>query len=131
MTNQTTKPVCYLSGRITGNPRASQEFAIVRNVLTEAGWIVLDPTILPQGLTPEQYMAIDLAMLREAQVLVRLDGWELSIGARIEDELASYCGIPRMPQNAIICLDVSNETSVTIGKKARDFLRAVTVEAEG
>lgn len=69
MTNQTTKPVCYLSGRITGNPAAEREFAIARTVLTDAGWIVLDPTALPKGLTPEQYMAIDLAMLREAQVM--------------------------------------------------------------
>lgn len=125
MTNQKTRPVCYLSGPIGKDTNAWQRFAVVRQVLTDAGWIVLDPTVLPEGLTHEQYMAIDTTMMAQAQVLVRLDGWQQSPGARIEDELAAYNGMPRLDKDAVICLDVSRETSRTITETARRFLRGL------
>lgn len=60
--------------------------------LEKQGWIVINPATLPLGLRQEQYMDICLAMVRSADYVVMLDGWEQSTGANAEYALAISLG---------------------------------------
>ena len=56
------------------------------------GFTVLNPAVLPDGLAPEQYMPICMAMLEQAEGIYLLEGWEDSPGARLEWQYALYQG---------------------------------------
>lgn len=84
----------YLSGPMTGKPdwgRAA--FNAAEEKYRRLGYKVLNPAILPTDLRAEAYMPICLAMLREADVIVMLEGWEMSTGARMERRYAEYLKI--------------------------------------
>ena len=87
----TNKPrgVVYLSGPITDVPNYWEAFEKAEDFLTSLGWIVLSPAKHPKGLTNEQYMRIDFAMIDVADVVLFLPGWEDSRGAMLEMQ---YCG---------------------------------------
>ncbi|WP_432704347.1 DUF4406 domain-containing protein [Escherichia coli] len=53
-----------------------------------AGNIVLNPAVLPDGLSQQQYMSICIPMLMCADVIYLLEGWEDSAGARAEYAMA-------------------------------------------
>lgn len=61
--------------------------------MLDDGHIVLNPANLPDGLTQAQYMDICCAMLRCANGVLLLDGWEQSSGARAERALAEKLGL--------------------------------------
>ena len=84
----------YLSGRITGNRRYKEEFAEARRRCEEAGYIVLDPSVLPEGMDAADYARICLAMLDSADRVAMLPDWEMSQGATQERRYALYCGKP-------------------------------------
>jgi hypothetical protein len=88
----TNKPrgIVYLSGPITGVPNYWEAFEKAEDYLTSLGWAVLSPAKHPQGLTNEQYMRIDLAMIDVADVVLFLPGWEDSLGARLERNYCTY-----------------------------------------
>ena len=84
----------YLSGPMTGKPdwgRAA--FNAAEEKYRRLGYKVLNQAILPTDLRPEAYIPICLAMLREADMIVMLDGWEDSQGARMEARYAAYLKI--------------------------------------
>jgi len=56
--------------------------------LGSKGHVVLNPALLPDGLTQAEYMDICLSMLRCADAVFMLRGWEKSAGARAENALA-------------------------------------------
>ena len=87
--------VVYLSGPITGAPYAKENFKAAEERLTEMGFIVLNPTKLPKGLTNEQYMRIDFAMLDSADGIFYLPHAERSPGSVVE---AIYCDYIKKPQ---------------------------------
>ena len=79
----------YIAGPMSGLPdfnRAAFNHAHV--LLGSKGHIILNPALLPDGLSQAEYMDICLAMLRCADGIYMLEGWEHSAGARAENALA-------------------------------------------
>lgn len=82
----------YIAGRISGYEHYKEHFARAEKELKEDGFIVLNPSVLPPGLTQEEYMRICIPMLNICDGIFMLKGWELSVGARIEHSLAVQAG---------------------------------------
>lgn len=87
--------VIYLAGPITGKPNYQFAFDAAAFALRAQGWIVLSPVELPKGLTEAAYMDICLAMVRNADAILLLDGWEDSVGATCERALAQKLNLAR------------------------------------
>ena len=79
----------YIAGPMTGykdfNRPAFKAFALK---LSLDGNVVLNPAVLPDGLEQREYMDICCAMIRCADAVFMLRGWEKSAGARAENALA-------------------------------------------
>lgn len=86
----------YIAGKITGDPHYSRKFSIAENSLRNAGFTVLNPAALPEGMKPSDYIRICLAMLDSADGVALLDDWRNSAGAQIEQSIAAYIGLPSM-----------------------------------
>lgn len=82
------KAKIYIAGPISNNPEYKKHFDRVERELNRLDYIVLNPSILPKGLTQEEYMRICIPMLNIADSVYMLKGWEDSVGARIEHALA-------------------------------------------
>ncbi|MDK9607088.1 DUF4406 domain-containing protein [Lelliottia wanjuensis] len=79
----------YIAGPMTGIPEYNRPaFFDAAAQLVDRGHTVLNPATLPNGLTQPQYMDICCAMLRCADAVFLLEGWEQSAGARAERALA-------------------------------------------
>ena len=63
------------------------------NVMQMAGRTPLNPAILPDGLTQAQYMDICFAMIRAADAIYLLKGWQESKGAKAELAYAEKLGL--------------------------------------
>jgi hypothetical protein len=90
--------IAYISGPITGNDNYKAQFAAAQAQLEAKGWTVINPAELdaaiPLGIMEHrEYIQIDLALLRKADCLVLLDGWEESSGANTELAQALTTGI--------------------------------------
>lgn len=84
----------YIAGPMTGYPGYNRTaFFSKAKELMEVGHIVLNPALLPAGLCESEYMDICLAMVRSANAVYLLKGWEESVGARAEHELAQKLGL--------------------------------------
>lgn len=84
----------YIAGPMTGykdfNRPAFKAFALK---LSLDGNVVLNPAVLPDGLEQREYMDICCAMLRCADAVFMLRGWENSDGAIAEHALAKKIGL--------------------------------------
>jgi hypothetical protein len=78
----------YISGKITGDPGYQEKFARVEGELARRGYTVMNPATLPGGFAYEDYMHVCLAMIDVCDVVVLLDDWQESRGARREYEHA-------------------------------------------
>ena len=88
-----TKGTVYLSGKISGDPNYREKFAAAAQELENAGFIVLNPAVLPQeGFSWEAYMRISLAMLDECTSVCFLLDWKDSRGATWEHGRAFATG---------------------------------------
>lgn len=86
--------VVYIAGPITGKENGNKDaFFSAEQALKNAGYTVLNPCCLPAGLSEFQYMDICLAMVRAANIIYMLDGWETSAGATAEYALAEKIGL--------------------------------------
>ena len=85
--------VYYLAGPMTGlEDLGRARFNEAEARLRRDGCKVLNPACLPVDLPGRVYMPICLAMIRESDVVIMLDGWEDSKGARLERDYAIQCG---------------------------------------
>ena len=85
----------YISGPMRGLPDLGfPAFRMAAAEVAAYGHDPLDPSTLPSGLTDAQYMDMDLAMIRSADALLVLPGWEDSRGAQVETAYAAFLGLP-------------------------------------
>ncbi len=83
----------FISGPMTGYAGFNRAaFNDAERTLASQGHVVLNPAELTDGLTQAQYMDICLAMVRCADAIFMLPGWEDSAGARTEHALAEKLG---------------------------------------
>lgn len=79
----------YVAGPITGIPNGnSAAFHLADVKLSNKGFSVLNPALLPAGLEEHEYMDICMAMVRSCDAVYMLEGWEDSLGAQAEYHLA-------------------------------------------
>lgn len=78
----------YIAGKITGFPGYKEKFKAAEDKLKAEGHVVLNPTILPEGFTQEEYLRICRGMIRAVEVVYLLDNWRDSYGARHERDFA-------------------------------------------
>lgn len=86
------KKIIYISGPITGVPYYWKNFEAAEEKLERSGYIVLSPAKLPPGMTNEQYMRINFAMIDTADAVYFLPGWANSQGATLERAYCEYTG---------------------------------------
>ncbi|QQQ14370.1 DUF4406 domain-containing protein [Aeromonas media] len=83
----------FISGPMSGLPNFNRDaFNAEAHRLLGLGHVALNPAILPDGLEQHEYMAICIEMVKMADQLVMLPGWERSAGARAEHALAIKLG---------------------------------------
>lgn len=86
--------IVYIAGAVTGIKDYRKRFGAAENFLTDIGTVVLNPSVLPEGLSShDSYMRITLAMLAEAEVVAFLPCWLGSKGARMEHLRAVELGL--------------------------------------
>ena len=89
----TKKETVYLAGKITGDPCYFSKFYAADQKLKAAGFIVLDPAMLPgEGFSHEAYMHMTAAMLDECSAVCFLPDWKESRGATYEYDRAAALG---------------------------------------
>lgn len=97
----------YIAGGITGVGNYKARFAAAKRMLLREGEDrldstaryygtpradkVLNPAELPEDWPGRVYMDVCLAMIRAADLVVFLPGWEQSRGARFEMKYCRYC----------------------------------------
>lgn len=92
----------YIAGPMTDLPELNRPaFHHASAALTNDGHVVLNPATLPDGLSQFEYMDICLAMLRCADGIYLLQGWELSAGARAEHALAEKLSLRRIYEGSL------------------------------
>lgn len=84
------KPKIYIAGKITGNPNYKSVFAKSQIEFEKKGFIVLNPALLPEGMSPADYMRICFAMIDAADVVAFLPGYNSSSGAQLELQYCIY-----------------------------------------
>ena len=87
--------ILYISGPISSRMDTYKaEFDAAESYLsTWKGHTVLNPAGHPLGLKYEDYLDIDLAMVRAADGIVMLKDWKQSSGAKLELKYAMQIGI--------------------------------------
>lgn len=88
------KTKIYLAGKITGDANYREKFRAGSQTLTDLGYVVLNPAILPDGLSEPGYMRISLTMLEESDMAVFLPDFQESKGALIEQAWCQRTGKP-------------------------------------
>lgn len=91
----------YISGPITGMPDQNRPaFDAAELAIAARGHVPVNPLRVAAHLPPEsdwyEYMRTDVRALLGCDAILLLDGWADSRGARIEENLASTLGIPRI-----------------------------------
>jgi hypothetical protein len=82
----------YISGAITNNPNAKEQFDKAKQTLLELNkkYYPISPMDLPHYHDQKwsSYMREDIKAMMDCQGIYLIEGWEKSKGARIEKELA-------------------------------------------
>ena len=88
--------IVYLAGPITGVENYKDIFNRAAAALEDLGDKVINPATLPQGMPDNLYMPICLGMIKVADMVILLPGWDNSEGARLEKQFADYQKIKTM-----------------------------------
>ena len=89
----------YIAGPISNNPEFKNQFKVAQIILElNDNNIVFNPSTLPAGLSQQEYMSICIPMLYCCDTIYLLKGWENSVGANIEKQLAEQAGMTVMYQ---------------------------------
>ena len=92
----------YIAGKITGDPNYREKFAKAEKELRDMGYtLIMNPAVLPEGFTWDDYMNITLAMLSACNTIYLIDGWEDSRGAQIEAGYAESWKYTTLRQNCL------------------------------
>lgn len=86
----------YISGPITGDPGARWKFDQAAQIIADRGHDYINPARLADTIPNagwDYYIALDLQMLKQADAIVQLPGWEKSPGAKKEHEAALESGL--------------------------------------
>lgn len=104
--------MAYIAGGTTGDEKYKERFAaakewllaeketqeVARGLLKVSQYptadVVLNPAELPEGWPNGLYMDVCLAMIRAADLVAFLPGWEQSRGASLEMQYCRYDGKP-------------------------------------
>ena len=94
----------YISGAITGNDNAEDDFADAWIYLNNKGHNPVSPIDIgcelksKMGREPtwNEYMREDIKALMDCDGIYMLDGWEASSGARLEEHIAMRLEINRI-----------------------------------
>lgn len=87
----------YIAGKISGNETYREEFKRVEDMFK--GNVVLNPSVLPKGLTKEEYAKIDFAMINSSDMVCFLPNFRESEGAMLEYRYCKYIGKKMMEIN--------------------------------
>ena len=117
--------IVYLAGPITGVADYRQRFDMAERKLTDLGYTVLNPAILPEGMSKAAYMRICMAMIESADVVAFMPGWQNSAGARIEADYCFYTGRKTYALELVLLGDME-----TTKKPAAEFKPAGNDERE-
>ena len=112
MSNQQRK-IVYIAGPMSGLPEYNRP-AFNDEALNQQqkGHVVLNPAILPDGLTQQQYMGICIEMVKIADEVIMLPNWVNSQGATAEFHYAMKCGkVIRQAEDGFAWYPTSPETA--------------------
>lgn len=76
----------YIAGKITGVENYKERFNNKAEQLRKMGYIVMNPSVLPQGFKHHEYLHINKAMIDVCDIIYFMDCWVESPGAKIELE---------------------------------------------
>jgi hypothetical protein len=75
--------IVYIAGPMTGLPDFNRaEFNIAAKRIKDARHVVLNPAILPDGLTHQQYLKICISLLECANAIYMLRGWKFLLALK-------------------------------------------------
>lgn len=97
----------YLSGKITGDKDYKAKFNKMAELLTNLGYAVFNPAILPDGFDYEDYMKIDLIALSTCDAVFLMNDWVASPGAIREKAEADRLGIKILREADILYMTSS------------------------
>mgnify|MGYP001130652886 CR=1 FL=1 len=83
----------YLSGAITGNPDAEQQFSKAEQYFKDRGYSVFNPLCLGKGKSYSEYMRRDIKELLDCDYICYVNDTQSSCGAMVERNVAMVCGI--------------------------------------
>ena len=87
----------YISGPMEGVKDYLDDFQVVEEALMELGDVVVNPAKLDKavkgrGISREDYLELDLELLKWCDAIVMLDGWQQSRGCNREYGYAVAAG---------------------------------------
>lgn len=88
------KEKIYIAGKITGDGDYVSKFERAKEKLQREGYIVLNPAVLPSGMSNADYMRICLAMVDVADRVAFLPDFLESPGALVEFTYSTYTKKP-------------------------------------
>lgn len=112
----------YIAGPMTGIPKYNRpafHFEAMR--LASEGHVALNPATLPDSLSQPEYMDICLAMLRCADGIFLLSGWQNSAGAKAEHALAQKLELEIFYQDGIGMVNATKDLVAAGHALAKDL----------